>query len=105
MKGSASRDDALTIAEKAHDEVAMARAYNASGIVLDAQGTKTTGGVAAVNDGVLRNNGTVLVEVHGSIETSSCTQCGATYDLDAATAPGPSSACSDSAPPPGCWRR
>jgi hypothetical protein len=38
-------------------------------IVLDAQGTKTTGGVAAVNDGVLRNNGTVLAEVHGSAWT------------------------------------
>lgn len=30
--------EAIAIAEKAHDEVAMAHAYNAAGIVLDAQG-------------------------------------------------------------------
>jgi hypothetical protein len=38
-------------------------------IVLDAQGTKATGGLAVVNDGALRNNGTVRAEVHGSTWT------------------------------------
>jgi hypothetical protein len=38
-------------------------------IVLDAQGTKTAGGLAAISDGVLRNNGAVLAEVHGSAWT------------------------------------
>jgi hypothetical protein len=35
-------------------------------IVLDAQGTKTGGGAADINDGTLHNNGAILAEVHGS---------------------------------------
>ena len=48
-------------------------------IVLDAQGTKTAGGAAVINDGTLRNNGAVLVEVHGSAWTDSW-QIGLTND-------------------------
>ena len=38
-------------------------------IVLDAQGSKTGGGAADINDGTLRNNGAILAEVHGSAWT------------------------------------
>ena len=38
-------------------------------IVLDAQGPKTGGGAADINDGTLRNNGAILAEVHGSAWT------------------------------------
>ncbi len=38
-------------------------------IVLDAQGPKTGGGTADINDGTLRNNGAILAEVHGSAWT------------------------------------
>jgi hypothetical protein len=38
-------------------------------IVLDAQGPKTGGGAADINDGTLRNNGAILAKVHGSAWT------------------------------------